>query len=125
MAATSRLGAHADRRPCGHRRHRDHAEWDIPLRNTTWTFTNQTITTTRTSSLAVVLAILFFLVCLLGLFFLLMKEKVTTGYVQISVQGDGLYHAAQIPITHAAQVGPLEANVNYIRTLVARLDALP
>ena len=67
------------------------------------------------------LAVLFFLVCLLGLLFLLVKEKRTTGYVQVTVQGQGTFHATQIPASNRLQVGDVHQRVNYVRSLVAAL----
>ena len=96
----------------------------FPLRGTTWIVSNQTQTTERIPPHAIVLAIIFFLFCLLGLFFLLMKERTTKGFVQVSVQGDGFYHATQIPVSHLTQVPQIEAQVNYARTLAAHANTL-
>jgi len=74
-----------------------------PLRRTTWMISNNTATTETLPTWAIVLAILLFFFCLLGLLFLLVKERRTTGYVQVSVQGEGLYYATQVPVTHPAQ----------------------
>ena len=95
-----------------------------PLKGTTWIVSNQTQTTETIPGYAIVLAVVFFLFCLLGLFFLLIKERRTTGFVQVSVQGPGLYHAAQIPISHPSQIARVESQVNYARMLVARADAI-
>ncbi len=94
-----------------------------PLAGTTWIVSNNTMTTTSISTLGVVLCILFILACLLGLLFLLMKDTKTQGYVQVSVQGDGLYHAVQIPVSSPLAVGQIEQQVNYVRSLVAALPA--
>ena len=72
-------------------------------------------------SYAVVLAVVFFLVCLLGLLFLLIKERKTTGWMTVSVQGEGTYHATQIPVSSPAAVADVEGRVSYIRGLVAAL----
>jgi hypothetical protein len=92
-----------------------------PLAGTTWSVSNNTMTTSSVSTLGVVLCIVFFLFCLLGLLFLLMKDTRTTGYVQVSVQGDGLYHAVQIPVSAPFAVGQIEQQVNYARSLAAAL----
>ena len=96
----------------------------FPLRGTTWIVSNQTQTTEGIPAYAIVLAVTFFLFCLLGLFFLLIKERKTTGFVQVSVQGAGLYHATQIHVSHPAQVTQIESQVNYIRSLTARANTL-
>ncbi len=94
-----------------------------PLAGTTWIVSNNTITTSSVSTLGVVLCIIFILACLLGLLFLLMKDTKTQGTVQVSVQGNGLYHAVQIPVSNPLAVGQIEQQVNYVRSLVATLAA--
>ena len=94
-----------------------------PLAGTTWIVTNQTQVVERIPPVAIVLAIIFALACLLGLLFLLMKERTVQGFVQVSVQGPSFYHATQVPISSQAEVFEIENRVNYIRGLVARLPA--
>ena len=71
---------------------------------------------------AIVCAIIFFIFCLLGLLFLLIKERKTQGFVQVSVQGHGVFHATQVPVSSPAQVMDIEQRVNYCRSLVAALQ---
>ncbi|KAA8889358.1 hypothetical protein F3087_10510 [Nocardia colli] len=92
-----------------------------PLAGTTWIVTNQTSVDQRIPSYAIVLAILLFVFCLLGLLFLAVKEEKIQGFVQVSVQGAGFYYATQVKITDRAQVFDTEQRVNYIRGLVAAL----
>ena len=92
-----------------------------PLAGTTWIVTNNTTITERIPAYAIVLAIVFFLFCLLGLLFLLIKERQMYGYMQVSVQGPRLYHMTQVPISSLAQVADVERRVAYIRSLVAAL----
>jgi hypothetical protein len=92
-----------------------------PLVGTTWIVADNTTTTETTPSYAIVLAIVFFLACLLGLLFLLIKERRTQGYVMVSVQGQGLYHATQIPVSSPSQVAEIGQRVNHARGLVAAL----
>ena len=91
----------------------------FPLAGSSWTFTNQTTTTERMPQVAIVLAVIFFIFCFLGLLFLLMKEKVTQGWVTVTVTSPGGYHATQIPISNQAQIADVEHRVHYIRSLVA------
>jgi hypothetical protein len=86
-------------------------------------FSNNTQTTEYIPGWAIVLAVIFFCFCLVGLLFLLVKERRTTGYVQVGVQGPGLYYATQIPVTSASQIGPIEQRVNYARMLSSRDQA--
>lgn len=46
---------------------------------------------------AIILTIVFVWFCLIGLLFLLMKQKRYTGFVTITVTGVGLYHSVQFP----------------------------
>jgi hypothetical protein len=92
-----------------------------PLRGTTWMVTNQVTVTEGIPTWAIVLAIIGIIACLLGLFFLLVKEKKVQGFMQVSVQGPGLYYATQLPVSNEMQMRDIESRVNYIRTLVAAL----
>jgi hypothetical protein len=93
----------------------------LPLARTVWVVQNNTTTTESIPTYAIVLAVVFFLVCLLGLLFLLIKERTTTGWVTVSVQGEGTYYSSQIPVETPAAVADVEGRVNYIRGLVAAL----
>jgi hypothetical protein len=96
-----------------------------PLAGTTWIVSNNTSTTESIPAYAVVMAIIFFLFCLLGLLFLLIKEKRVTGFMQVSVQGPGLYHMTQVPVSQVAHIIDIEQRVGYVRGLVAGLSAGP
>src|ERR671925_2061765 len=61
----------------------------FPLARTTWMVTNQTYVTESIPAWAIVLAIIFFVFCLLGLLFLLVKERRLYGAMQVSIQGPG------------------------------------
>jgi hypothetical protein len=92
-----------------------------PLAHTVWVVQNNTTTTEAIPTWAIVMAVLFFLVCLLGLLFLLVKERKTTGWVTVSVQGEGTYHSTQVPVSAPEVVTDIESRVGYIRGLVASL----
>jgi hypothetical protein len=66
------------------------------------------------------MAIIFAVFCLLGLFFLLVKEEITTGYVDVSVRTGPLHHTTQIPVGHASQVQQIRAQVQRAQTLAVR-----
>ncbi len=91
-----------------------------PLAGTTWIVTNQTSITRHIPGYAIVLAVLFFWVCLLGLLFLAIKEERMQGFVQVSVRGAGFYYATQVPIQFPPEVVDTEQRVNYIRSLVVQ-----
>ncbi|HCT78847.1 MAG TPA: hypothetical protein DGT23_20260 [Micromonosporaceae bacterium] len=69
----------------------------FPLRGTTWTVQDSTHATQSIPTYAIVLAVIFFFFCFLGLLFLLIKETQYSGFISVTVVGDGLYHSVQLP----------------------------
>jgi hypothetical protein len=69
----------------------------FPLYGTTWTVQDSTQVSEGIPAVAIVLTIIFVWFCLIGLLFLLMKEKRYTGFVSITVTGAGFYHSVQFP----------------------------
>jgi hypothetical protein len=88
-----------------------------PVTAVTWAFTDMSRTTRTIPAWAIVLAVIFFFFCLLGLLFLLVKEERTEGWVQVTAQGQGLLHVAQIPVASPMTVADINARVNYARSL--------
>jgi hypothetical protein len=84
-----------------------------------WTFTDMSQTSAAIPTWAIVCAIVFFVLCFLGLLFLLAKEDKTAGSVQVTVHGQGFVHTTTIPVSSIAQVADINARVNYARTLTA------
>ena len=84
-----------------------------------WIARDMTRTESKIPTWAIVLAVVFALVCLLGLLFLLAKEKHTTGYVEVSVQAGNLFHATQIPVSSQYQVAQIRQQVSQAQTLAA------
>lgn len=80
-----------------------------PLHGCTWTVQDSTQVTEGIPPVAIVLTIIFVWFCLIGLLFLLMKEKKYSGFVSITVTGMGLYHTVQFPA--AAQTGAWAADM--------------
>jgi hypothetical protein len=89
------------------------------VRGTTWTMTDQVVESTTIPAYAIVLAVIFFVACLLGLLFLLVKERTVQGVVQVSVEGDGFYHATQVPVSSWAAITDTHRRVEYARSLAA------
>jgi hypothetical protein len=69
----------------------------FPVRGTTWTVQDSSVVTDQIPVYAIVLAIVFALFCLVGLLFLLIKEKRYSGFIWVTVVGDGLHHSVQFP----------------------------
>ena len=90
-----------------------------PVRGTVWMIQNNTVATQSIPTYAIVLAVVFAIFCLLGLLFLLIKEDKTQGYVVVSVQADGFFHATQVPVSYPTQIAEIDGRVNYARALAA------
>jgi hypothetical protein len=89
----------------------------MPLKGAVWTATDMSRTEEKMPAYAIVLAIVFFLFCLLGLLFLLMKERTTTGFVQVTVNSGGRHHSTMVPVQSPEQVMYVLNQVNYARSL--------
>jgi hypothetical protein len=92
-----------------------------PLNGTTWYVTDNSTYEEAVPQWAIIAAIVgFFLVCVLSLLFLLVKETKASGSVQVTVQGPGWSHVAQLAPGTGAHVNEQAA---YVRNLVAALPA--
>ncbi|MEU8528182.1 MULTISPECIES: hypothetical protein [Streptomyces] len=89
----------------------------MPLKGAVWNAADMSRVEERIPPVAIVLAVVFFLFCLLGLLFLLMKEKQTTGYVQVTVTSGGRHHSTLIPATTPDTFFWVMGQINYARTL--------
>jgi hypothetical protein len=93
----------------------------FPLRGSVWTATDVSRTEEYMPAYAIVLAIVFFIFCLLGLLFLLMKATRTVGFVQVSVNGgSGHYHSTMIPVSSPGHVYHVMNQVNWARSMAAQ-----
>jgi hypothetical protein len=89
----------------------------LPLRGSVWNATDMSRTEEKIPTHAVVLAIVFFIFCLLGLLFLLMKEKTTTGFIQVTVTSGGKHHSTMIPARGPETFQQVMGQINYARSL--------
>ena len=83
----------------------------------TWVVRDNTTTAERIPPYAIVLAVVFAVVCLLGLLFLLIKEERIQGYVEVSVQSANGYHVTQIPVANQQQVADIHQQVDHARSI--------
>jgi hypothetical protein len=91
-----------------------------PLRGTQILVTDFSRTERKTPGWAIVVAILLAIfTALIGLLFLLVKETVTVGSVQVTVHNDGLSHATQVFVRSPYEVGEIQQRANYARQLIA------
>ncbi|MEV6418194.1 hypothetical protein [Streptomyces sp. NPDC051662] len=91
----------------------------LPLRGAVWNATDMSRTEEKIPTHAIILAIVFFVFCLLGLLFLLMKEKTTTGFIQVTVTSGGKHHATMIPANNAGTFQMVMGQISYARSISA------
>ena len=90
-----------------------------PLAGSTWIPRDMTRTDSKIPTWAIVLAVIFALFCLVGLFFLLVKEQVTRGYFEVTVTSESLMHTTQIPISREFQVAQMRQLVSQAQSMAA------
>ncbi|MEE1741916.1 hypothetical protein [Streptomyces sp. BE147] len=91
----------------------------MPLKGAVWTATDMSRTEEKIPPVAIVLAIVFALLCLIGLLFLLMKEKKTTGFIQVTVTSGGRHHSTMIPAMGPETFPMVMAQLNTARSMSA------
>ncbi|MFD6337627.1 hypothetical protein [Streptomyces sp. NPDC060131] len=91
----------------------------LPLKGAVWNATDMSRTEEKIPTHAIILAVVFFIFCLLGLLFLLMKEKTTTGFIQVTVTSGGRHHSTMIPANHAGTFQMVMGQISYARSLSA------
>ncbi|MGW2177428.1 hypothetical protein ACWCXX_04885 [Streptomyces sp. NPDC001732] len=89
----------------------------MPLKGAVWTATDLSRTEEKIPTVAIVLAVVFAVFCLVGLLFLLMKEKQTAGFVQVSVTSGGRHHSTMIPAVSPDTFPMVMAQLNTARAM--------
>ncbi|GAB3127151.1 hypothetical protein GCM10027289_04280 [Tsukamurella serpentis] len=91
----------------------------FPITGAQWTVADHTTSTRAIPTWAIVLAIVgAFVVCLFSLFFLLVKEDRTQGFLQVTVFGpEGRSFTTSIPVTTPHAAGDVFGRVAYARNL--------
>ncbi|WP_350278977.1 hypothetical protein [Kribbella sp. HUAS MG21] len=89
----------------------------MPTHGANWSAMDMSRTEEKIPAWAIVLAIIFALACLLGLLFLLVKERKTQGFVQVTVQHGNRTHNTHVGVSSPQQVADVLARVNFARTL--------
>ena len=93
---------------------------DIPLAGSTWQVSDYWHSEQKIPTWAIVCAIVGFCVLtVFSLLFLLVKETVPRGTVQVTVTNGTRQYVARIPVTDQAQVAYVHQQVNYVRSLAA------
>lgn len=85
-----------------------------------WIFTDAPRTDTKIPAVAIILAIVFAFLCLIGLLFLLVKEKTTTGFVEVTVRTGNIFHKTQIPVSNQAKIDEIRQLVNKAQSIAMK-----
>jgi hypothetical protein len=88
-----------------------------PLAGSQWIVRDGTRVEEKMPAYAIVLAVIFFVFCLLGLLFLLIKERRVVGYIEVSVRTGDTYHVAQLPARHAGDVDHVRGMVHQAQSM--------
>jgi hypothetical protein len=92
-----------------------------PLRGSQWTAQDQWISSQKTPTWAIVLAIVGFCVLtFFSLLFLLAKETVLSGTIAVTVTNGPFTYVARIPVYNQAQAQQVHNQVNYARAMAMR-----
>ena len=81
---------------------------------------DQTHTTSKTPTWAIIAAVVTFWFALLGLLFLLVKESKTEGYILLTVDGPGMRHVSQVPVFTAEQRTDVMQRAAYLQMLAGQ-----
>jgi hypothetical protein len=93
---------------------------DIPLQGSTWHVIDYWHNETKIPTWAIVCAVAGFCVLtVFSLLFLLAKETIPRGTVQVTVTNGSRQYVARIPVTAQPQVAYVHQQVNYVRSLAA------
>jgi len=92
-----------------------------PLAGSQWIVRDGTRMEERIPPYAIVLAILFALACLLGLLFLLVKERHMVGFVEVTVRSGGVYHVTQIPARGPGEIDGVRRLVHQAQSMAYAL----
>jgi hypothetical protein len=93
----------------------------FPLRGSTWTLNDMTHVEEKIPQWALLLAIIgFFLVCVLSLLLLLVKERTTIGPIRVSVWQEPHYHTVEMHVLSEMQRQQLYQQFNYVRWLATQ-----
>lgn len=92
-----------------------------PLRGSQWHAQDQWIATQKTPTWAIVLAIVgFCILTIFSLFFLLAKETVLSGVVQVTVMNGPFTYTARVPVYSHMDAQHAHNQVNYARAMSMR-----
>lgn len=92
----------------------------FPMAGSIWTVRDNTMVTRQMPQWAWVGVIVGILFCGLGLFFLLVRETVVSGYIDVEVRNGSDYFVTQVPARNSlGTLGQVRQLVDYARSLSA------
>jgi hypothetical protein len=92
-----------------------------PLRGSQWSAQDQWISSQKTPTWAIVMAVVgFCILTIFSLLFLLAKETVLTGTIAVTVNNGPFTYVARIPVYNQAQAQHVHNQVNYARAMAMR-----
>ncbi|MFE2999371.1 hypothetical protein ACFXG4_30730 [Nocardia sp. NPDC059246] len=87
------------------------------LKGAMWNAVDNSRVETKMPAYAIVLAILLFPVCFVGVFCLLIRETEFSGFVEVSVASGGRYHQTLIPVLQRETFAEIMSRVSYARSV--------
>ena len=90
-----------------------------PLAGTELVVTDMTRTVSRTPTWAIIVAVAGVFFFFLSLLFLLVRERETSGYLQVIVRNGELFHTTTIPISTELGLAEAQDRAIYARRLIA------
>ncbi|MEL7156340.1 MAG: hypothetical protein AAFN30_07050 [Actinomycetota bacterium] len=91
-----------------------------PLAGSTWLAIDQSRVEEKIPVWAIVMAVIFASLCLIGLLFLLVKEQQISGHVEVRVQSGEFWHVTHVPVIDAGHVPWIMHQVSLIQTQAHR-----
>ena len=92
----------------------------FPLKGSQWTVTDQWTAVQKIPTWAIVLTIVgFFCLTIFSLLFLLAKETIYQGVVQVQVISGPYHYVSRVPVNNQHYVQHVYGQVNYVRSLAA------
>lgn len=86
-----------------------------PLAGSTWLAIDQSRVEEKIPVWAIVMAVIFASLCLIGLLFLLVKEQQISGHVEVRVQSGEFWHVTHVPVIDAGHVPWIMHQVSLIQ----------
>lgn len=94
-----------------------------PLAGSQWIVRDGSHLEERTPAYAVVIAVVLSLACLLGLLFLLVKQRRMVCYIEVTVRTGDMYHVTRLPGRHPLEVDQVRRLVHQAQSMAHGLES--